>query len=162
MIPPHRVVGIIPAYAGSTGSMSGFEGPDEDHPRVCGEHGKPLPGRLKAAGSSPRMRGARTIRRMHTKTIRIIPAYAGSTEYHRFSSRLRWDHPRVCGEHRGKPEGDIHQPGSSPRMRGAHSDTPDFVPASGIIPAYAGSTGPGQRDGCSLKDHPRVCGEHGE
>ena len=52
-------VGIIPAYAGSTCHDSSVHLPDEDHPRVCGEHAMEK-GQITAdEGSSPRMRGAR-------------------------------------------------------------------------------------------------------
>ena len=45
-------------------------------------------------------------------------------------------------------------------MRGAPKFCSRFNGASGIIPAYAGSTGNrGHRQGVS-QDHPRVCGEH--
>ena len=51
-----------------------------DHPRVCGEHIKVYNGLDSRTGSSPRMRGAPTGRSGYwTTTIRIIPAYAGST-----------------------------------------------------------------------------------
>ena len=51
--------GIIPAYAGSTTRYSSNEGPGQDHPRVCGEHSPDSTTASCAAGSSPRMRGAR-------------------------------------------------------------------------------------------------------
>ena len=52
--------GIIPAYAGSTGSRCRSRCLERDHPRVCGEHSIP---------------GVFVMFRM-----RIIPAYAGSTQ----------------------------------------------------------------------------------
>ena len=50
----------------------------------------------------------------------IIPAYAGNTGLHLTFRRFRWDHPRVCGEHRIFFFIDIV--------------------SMGIIPAYAGNT----------------------
>ena len=50
--------------------------------------------------------------------------------------------------------------GSSPRMRGAQSTALPLLSASGIIPAYAGSTPFRLVGGAFLRDHPRVCGEH--
>ena len=50
--------------------------------------------------------------------------------------------------------------GSSPRMRGAPGFKIWPMAARGIIPAYAGSTRPGQRYDSRGGDHPRVCGEH--
>ena len=73
----------------------------------------------KWEGSSPRMRGARTVTARRQSHVRIIPAYAGSTDCDCMPSIARQDHPRVCGEHiigflifLGIME-------SSPRMRGA-------------------------------------------
>ena len=51
-------------------------------------------------------------------------------------------------------------PGSSPRMRGAHHPLLDSCLPHGIIPADAGSTTECNTD-CALdRDHPRGCGEH--
>ena len=49
--------GIIPAYAGNTleAIMKAYD--TEDHPRVCGEHGRQIVRRIGIRGSSPRMRG---------------------------------------------------------------------------------------------------------
>ena len=54
--------GIIPAYAGSTSEPASCRHTGEDHPRIRGEHG--------TRTSGP------------TRHIRIIPAYAGSTNSH--------------------------------------------------------------------------------
>ena len=35
---PFRIIGIIPAYAGSTDSGNLWQVLAQDHPRVCGEH----------------------------------------------------------------------------------------------------------------------------
>ena len=72
-------VGIIPAYAGNTGGSPTARSPRRDHPRVCGEHFRPLADMSIIAGSSPRMRG--TPRSSPTAMAKdgIIPAYAGNT-----------------------------------------------------------------------------------
>ena len=117
---PAIAQGIIPAYAGSTISssrnMAGY------------------------SGSSPRMRGAHLAVVDAAAVGGIIPAYAGSTTTSCCCSLRRRDHPRVCGEHRGRVDGRRVCPGSSPRMRGAllTRELYDFL--RGIIPAYAGST----------------------
>ena len=92
-------------------------------------------------GSSPRMRGAHLVNGCLGNDSGIIPAYAGSTIVSCLCPSSRWDHPRVCGEHRQsgppRPWGRDHPrvcgehsikaddkkkgEGSSPRMRGAHS-----------------------------------------
>ena len=71
--------GIIPAYAGNTGTP-GMQGrQDRDHPRVCGEHRHCLAHRSTARGSSPRMRGTHLLRLIRNHRAGIIPAYAGNT-----------------------------------------------------------------------------------
>ena len=74
-----RLLGIIPAYAGST-NLKHLVGLDfGDHPRVCGEHKYKGEFLYKVKGSSPRMRGAPTITEAGFYRAGIIPAYAGST-----------------------------------------------------------------------------------
>ena len=131
---------IIPAYAGSTQTRTIVDRASWDHPRVCGEHmfNRAIP--LIDRGSSPRMRGARLLVRGHLETIRIIPAYAGSTLLGVYPACASPDHPRVCGEHERGQSGERFQRGSSPRMRGALIIGGGCVAGVGIIPAYAGST----------------------
>ena len=153
---------IIPAYAGSTRQERRPPRAAGDHPRVRGEHSLEWPGPLPLPGSSPRTRGAR--RRWHDGFIHggIIPAYAGSTLAAFVISRWRWDHPRVRGEHPKGRANSCARWGSSPRTRGAPSETPRLCGASGIIPAYAGSTLYQVGESRLLQDHPRVRGEHVE
>ena len=56
-------VGIIPAYAGSTSLTSFLMYRIKDHPRVCGEHSGRGDTVQFERGSSPRMRGAPSVRR---------------------------------------------------------------------------------------------------
>ena len=90
----------------------------------------------------------------------IIPAYAGSTPLTDLKSVGGGDHPRIRGEHRlsGLYTGDGQ--GSSPHTRGARR--PERVGQVGrrIIPAYAGSTVDYRDRLMTLKDHPRIRGEH--
>ena len=72
------------------------------------------------------------------------------------------DHPRVCGEHFACHQTSFLVSGSSPRMRGTPVLDPPCRRRFGIIPAYAGNTiVAGVSLSCS-RDHPRVCGEHGD
>ena len=152
--------GIIPAYAGNTGSyprVAWFAG---DHPRVCGEHtltGKP---RSTCKGSSPRMRGTLICILSMCDIYRIIPAYAGNTAVVSVEHLHTGDHPRVCGEHRSRPWPLYPTWGSSPRMRGTRLTDSDTPKVPGIIPAYAGNTLWQRYVTRSDWDHPRVCGEH--
>ena len=156
----HLVRGIIPAYAGNTIQLILCFPPCRDHPRVCGEHQVRDTLYGTTQGSSPRMRGTLGSAIQAPFMLGIIPAYAGNTNDRTPIYRMRRDHPRVCGEHRKRPEGQTAARGSSPRMRGTHASRMISARVKGIIPAYAGNTtdvlGGVRVDG----DHPRVCGEH--
>ena len=91
--------GIIPAYAGNTLGDGVGDSLGGDHPRVCGEHSAFIGTGTPPSGSSPRMRGTRRWSPKWMVLHGIIPAYAGNTAGMAITSRLRWDHPRVCGEH---------------------------------------------------------------
>ena len=92
--------GIIPAYAGNTRRMHRRDEANRDHPRVCGEHFMAFMQQDDASGSSPRMRGTPFRRHGEFRRTGIIPAYAGNTEARSTPACPKWDHPRVCGEHR--------------------------------------------------------------
>ena len=157
----HRYTpGIIPAYAGSTERNTLNRLRMADHPRVCGEHSAFFSHSLHHAGSSPRMRGARVLSVHAAGGVRIIPAYAGSTEDLGATGAARGDHPRVCGEHVPLPRRAGLSGGSSPRMRGARSRPCTKSMPARIIPAYAGSTTSSSATAIASGDHPRVCGEH--
>ena len=91
--------GIIPAYAGNTGSRSTMPPTFWDHPRVCGEHIPHDVNHGASKGSSPRMRGTQMKLDFNSKDGGIIPAYAGNTSMLYFAHKSQQDHPRVCGEH---------------------------------------------------------------
>ena len=97
----HRrgVPGIIPACAGSTIRFYPECGGNGDHPRMCGEHFKDGKATAEDVGSSPHVRGAHLDRRLPRRESGIIPACAGSTLSLSTTQALRWDHPRMCGEH---------------------------------------------------------------
>ena len=91
--------GIIPADAGSTTPMVTVKYPRGDHPRGCGEHLCQQCLSVVPAGSSPRMRGARSASYYLGSGRRIIPADAGSTLSPAYARWMIRDHPRGCGEH---------------------------------------------------------------
>ena len=70
------------------------------------------------------------------------------------------DHPRIRGEHSGVGVPARGPIGSSPHTRGARRRSSDRSVRPRIIPAYAGSTGPGVFDPPRGRDHPRIRGEH--
>ena len=92
------------------------------------------------SGSSPRMRGTRSIRNSRTIHPGIIPAHAGNTGALRRSVSHGRDHPRACGEH------------LISLWRVRHG--------GGIIPAHAGNTPYPRPPVIRSRDHPRACGEH--
>ena len=91
---------------------------------------------------------------------RIIPAYAGSTHTIIIVSPSGGDHPRIRGEHPLEIDSLSTEKGSSPHTRGAPVVHRLARLASGIIPAYAGSTTYMPEAGFPVTDHPRIRGEH--
>ena len=91
----------------------------------------------------------------------IIPAHAGNTTMMQSNKARHWDHPRACGEHTTGLRCCSTVWGSSPRMRGTHSDSAPGANRDGIIPAHAGNTCMSSRRRHPKRDHPRACGEHG-
>ena len=151
---------IIPAYAGSTTSVTPTLIGPWDHPRIRGEHLLDGRGKPRNEGSSPHTRGALHSRARRVQEHGIIPAYAGSTSGHTCPGRDGSDHPRIRGEH-GEEGANVRVVvGSSPHTRGARSVHDAGGGRPGIIPAYAGSTPcRGCRAVCT-GDHPRIRGEH--
>ena len=153
-------LGIIPAYAGSTGPGV-FDPPrGRDHPRIRGEHGYEVITPVRTTGSSPHTRGAHDPVEVDVHAVRIIPAYAGSTVGRRWRRRWRPDHPRIRGEHQHPKLPEVNPAGSSPHTRGALIDRLRDEIADRIIPAYAGSTSPAPAGQGPAPDHPRIRGEH--
>ena len=72
-------VGIIPACAGSSVLDGHVVTPKRDHPRVCGEQSAKTERGTHRRGSSPRVRGAVLLARVHLVRTGIIPACAGSS-----------------------------------------------------------------------------------
>ena len=151
---------IIPAYAGSTAFARLREAVDEDHPRIRGEHGSSSATIIWSTGSSPHTRGAPGTSDSQRWPARIIPAYAGSTWRGGRRSARRTDHPRIRGEHASPSSRTTTARGSSPHTRGARRPVDAQPGPPGIIPAYAGSTLRRRARLASLRDHPRIRGEH--
>ena len=153
--------GLIPAHAGKTFPALMVSFKVGAHPRACGENANRLSVNTDQSGSSPRMRGKRSLDRCLVKAERLIPAHAGKTDSLRHHSRTARAHPRACGENAffvGMSSGVV---GSSPRMRGKHMLNDDNIPTWGLIPAHAGKTTAIEFVASSVKAHPRACGENG-
>ena len=108
------------------------------------------------------MRGTLTFKEGLNKASGIIPACAGNTRCYSCPQASKWDHPRVCGEHRQPTASRRCKSGSSPRVRGTPTFQFVFGAERGIIPACAGNTSKTIRATRGWRDHPRVCGEHWE
>ena len=91
-------------------------------------------------GSSPHTRGAHLHPVNELLKLRIIPAYAGSTEIIVVEDLFSQDHPRIRGEHHLQTWKGWSGNGSSPHTRGARLHGENKRVSRGIIPAYAGST----------------------
>ena len=113
----------------------------KDHPRTCGEKGRPSAPYTDPQGSPPHMRG-KVWHGGHTAAqCGITPAHAGKSCQSQSRCRRWWDHPRTCGEKLVKDT-----------SRGG-------VP--GITPAHAGKRDASGSAAILKRDHPRTCGEKG-
>ncbi len=156
----NRIVGIIPACAGSTQRPQRLCRIQGDHPRMRGEHVALSVSTTASAGSSPHARGAPRRAGNRVSQLGIIPACAGSTSRSGTWITSTWDHPRMRGEHSCSTWNAPKLAGSSPHARGAHLVRTLHRLVEGIIPACAGSTGGPARGLFLQRDHPRMRGEH--
>ena len=100
-----RVIGITPAYAGTSPGLIVVSSSGRDHPRVCGDKALRRSERLLDEGSPPRMRGQVACKKRYHVRDRITPAYAG-TSFRLCDRDIAYeDHPRVCGD-KSDQEGD--------------------------------------------------------
>ena len=127
---------------------------------MCGEHNAIAANSLNQSGSSPHVRGALQAGLGHHVGRGIIPACAGSTLDAKIPQHLVGDHPRMCGEHDGVQAILTTDKGSSPHVRGAPRSSARIIRMAGIIPACAGSTMDVPAVSVTIRDHPRMCGEH--
>ena len=74
-----RAYRLIPAYAGSTSAPPMCAASIPAHPRLRGEHRRAVVPRHAVGGSSPLTRGALSPPLPWSPSLRLIPAYAGST-----------------------------------------------------------------------------------
>jgi len=152
--------GLIPACAGSTGSLPCSRGHRRAHPRMRGEHNWPTAPATDSAGSSPHARGAPPEVRAETGARGLIPACAGSTQRLLVRCCRSRAHPRMRGEHYMKTGGFRNGGGSSPHARGAHPEPRAAHQQHGLIPECAGSTSRVGTGRVRTGAHPRMRGEH--
>src|SRR5690625_7844742 len=90
-------------------------------PRGCGVRGIVSIKDYNFAGSSPRVRGTRSVSCALCACFRFIPAGAGNTSSDRWKIRSTTVHPRGCGEHKEHEMYELYDTGSSPRVRGTRA-----------------------------------------
>ena len=130
---------IIPACAGNAVVQVGFLLHRSDHPRVCGERSEKTSSFSLDRGSSPRVRGTPVSLHAGDAGRRIIPACAGNALGDASHGIVKADHPRVCGERKGKDGNVAVKLGSSPRVRGTLCARLRALAKRRIIPACAGN-----------------------
>ena len=153
-------MGITPAYAGNTWTLSTGQNRTWDHPRLRGEHFFRYRPQLLQMGSPPPTRGTRTYVGSHAVCVGITPAYAGNTPAVLRCVVQCQDHPRLRGEHFDVSNAISNWSGSPPPTRGTQKYTHFLCLPYGITPAYAGNTCGLLQIQTNMRDHPRLRGEH--
>ena len=136
---------LIPACAGKTAPRFAGRRDEWAHPRVCGENYNPDLHICVQPGSSPRVRGKRNSENARDLSRGLIPACAGKTQPPGLIQCRDAAHPRVCGENMSLRVMRARLLGSSPRVRGKHTNQPFHNLFSWLIPACAGKTKCGPR-----------------
>ena len=154
------VVGLIPARAGKTSTITVSRAVVTAHPRACGEN--PDGGKYTAGqtGSSPRVRGKPGALVLDEGLRGLIPARAGKTPTSWGTKSASAAHPRACGENPSAVGFGSSALGSSPRVRGKQCGGRSWSRCIGLIPARAGKTNGRTAAARSGPAHPRACGEN--
>ena len=132
--------GITPACAGTTIMWFTKNVSDKDHPRLCGDHRASALILSCHPGSPPPVRGPLQQVLLIAFILRITPACAGTTRLDALRLHLKWDHPRLCGDHHRKRKLVDPLQGSPPPVRGPHNLSLVGGEQVGIPPACAGPT----------------------
>ena len=133
-------LGLIPAHAGKTSSLT------------------TLPLRR---GAHPRSRGENPLEINYFEScVGLIPAHAGKTEGSLACLLRAAAHPRSRGENAKIEIGRVIARGSSPLTRGKRSTSVHVRYAIGLIPAHAGKTTIVKLPEIGVRAHPRSRGEN--
>ena len=152
--------GIIPTRVGTTQGSRG-EGPSVwDHPHTRGDHSFSAVTLSPSSGSSPHAWGPRERPERRGVPPGIISTRVGTTPARRAPGPTVRDHLHTRGDHPGSHSTQICSTGSSPHVRGPRPVPVDVHRLGRIIPACAGTTDCHQRTSVTVRDHPRMCGDH--
>ena len=151
---------FIPTGAGNTPEMRILSSVGSVHPHGCGEHNFCPACCSRPDGSSPRVRGTREKYGVVNICVRFIPTGAGNTLCSRSRLQSVAVHPHGCGEHITADGYIPVLPGSSPRVRGTHTNPEADAAADRFIPTGAGNTDDVKMKARYLPVHPHGCGEH--
>ena len=133
-------LGITPAGAGKTTSVTVLRSVLKDHPRRCGENRNVIEFENRLPGSPPQVRGKLAVLGFFAASDGITPAGAGKTAMGDNKRMTQRDHPRRCGENKkAKAKKNIIM-GSPPQVRGKRWTKPKHRAPFGITPAGAGKT----------------------
>ncbi len=130
---------FIPACAGNAINMIVLLSRKKVHPRVCGERNSINTESCSLAGSSPRVRGTRSVPSCSKRVLRFIPACAGNAKIMAYDAAPPPVHPRVCGERDLTSWLILYGYGSSPRVRGTPGQKKPTRARRRFIPACAGN-----------------------
>ena len=134
------VLRFIPAPAGNSSAWPLLRSVSTVHPRACGELQSLGQRAGTMSGSSPRLRGTRSIARFAAIIRRFIPAPAGNSSSLLPGTIPRTVHPRACGELDPSMVGNRGGNGSSPRLRGTRTPSHIRPFCCRFIPAPAGNS----------------------
>ena len=154
-----RRVRFIPAPAGNATLPRRQWRTSSVHPRACGERRGSMRPSSSSGGSSPRLRGTRTVTIAGASRSRFIPAPAGNAPDWSKRRDAQPVHPRACGERRSCSILTLTSPGSSPRLRGTRAKEQKARLPSRFIPAPAGNARFHAAEPFRWAVHPRACGE---
>ena len=132
----------------------------EDHPRIRGKYERAEQRAILALGSPPHTREVRLLNLKAFLAVRITPAYAGSTVFLHQRAHIPKDHPRIRGKYLAQSTARTPRLGSPPHTREVHLCYSCSISASGITPAYAGSTMSDALHDTCCWDHPRIRGKY--
>ena len=152
-------LGITPACAGKSLSLTAMWTYWKDHPRMRGEKNSFSWSRCGESGSPPHARGKVGNIYSSMNSEGITPACAGKSKPVPFKVRAIRDHPRMRGEKGAATGTGIITQGSPPHARGKAGILTTAGQQLRITPACAGKSSGFAHCGSYAEDHPRMRGE---